>query len=348
MVMPARGKNETIHNASLEKDPFHMHQRELIRSDFHMNYHLGDMDEHTTKMVVCTVVSQIFSQEEFFKTLNLVKKLYSEFEEYLKYNDSVEFQIMIYTHDYIRNPYVIPEPIYRRFDYNLTKYLWTLTPQESLYLSMKKRLNNTNLPIFRSTDDEKKKAIYKHKLKKSKIWAVSPVESYKDIDLLNNMYVYESQAIQEKMKKVMERKDRNWMNDTEYNNHIGHQLHMWVEAHNQYLLINGKLMKDVWGGINPDVLLAPRNLWRMKKRLKYALEEHYSDGVSLPLRQQRIYGFRAPPVGDYSEIDYSWTDQNPISQDEIDEELNIREYHFGDIDPAALDPSFSFNIKRKQ
>ena len=82
---------------------------------------------------------------------------------------------------------------------------------------------------------------------------------------------------------------------------------MWCEGYNSYHLIDGKIMKDLWGGINPEVIFAPKNLEKLTKRIQWALTEDSLNAVSLTDRMYydwKIGDILNPPT-DMTELDYN-------------------------------------------
>jgi hypothetical protein len=338
ILMPARQAldpsryNATVEEARRKYDPFWVHQAEMMRSDFHLNYYTDYADPHPQRLVVCSLLTQVaVSREQFLAQLALVKRMYREFREYLQDElNRVDYQILIYTEDFLRNPYVVPEMIYRRFDYNLTTYTHCLSPGEWVYLSMKNRLNNTNLPIVLYDDPNERKQEFK-RLWRLREETVLPVpRDMSSVGRVFDTYMFDPIEVQQKLKDYLLRKGDLFFNDSVWEDHVGHYLYMWAEGQNPYLLVNGKVMKDVWGGINPAVLLSPRNLLKIKKRLKFALEEEHLPSFTLTPRMHRWVFNEAPPTGDCSEIDYHCTDPSPPSQEELDRELTIARPSFRD------------------
>lgn len=99
--------------------------------DVHLQ--LADDEPMHSRLVVTTVLSYMNTTEELRRGIAVIKKLYDIFDQELNNNDQVEYQLWIYCEDFIRSPYVIAEPIFRRYDYNLTRYLSDLSPEEHLF-----------------------------------------------------------------------------------------------------------------------------------------------------------------------------------------------------------------------
>jgi hypothetical protein len=63
---------------------------------------------------------------------------------------------------------------------------------------------------------------------------------------------------------------------------------MWLESYNTYHLIDGLAMKEAWGGINPDIVLAPKNLQAILDQVRWALAEDANEGALLSPRFRAI------------------------------------------------------------